>query len=61
MNILLIIILKMIIGTKSPNKIPRVELSITDTLVVSIVWFSALYAISIKKTKMMQEITDCII
>ena len=48
MNILLIIILKMIIGTKSPNKIPRVELSITDTLVVSIVWFSALYAISIK-------------
>ena len=48
MNILLIIILKMIIGTKSPNKIPRVELSITDTLFVSIVWFSALYAISIK-------------
>jgi len=48
MNSLFIIILKIIIGTKKPSKIPSVELSITDILVVSIVWVSLLYAISIK-------------
>jgi len=41
-------ILKIIMGIKNPIIIPKVELNITDILVVSIVWVLVLYAISIK-------------
>ena len=41
-------ILKIIMGIKNPIIIPKVELNITDILVVSIACVSVLYAISIK-------------
>ena len=47
-NKLFMNILKIIMGIKNPIIIPKVELNITDILVVSIVWVLVLYAISIK-------------